>query len=216
MSKCPNCGAEVEIGMKFCGECGTPIPQVKKCINCGTELPIKMKFCFECGAPQGNPSSFGLGTSVSMGDKNVIAGDVVGQKVAGDNVQSKIMGNAFYNTFQDDTKRVNSCHVCGKHLTNVDGHTCPGCGNVVCIDHFDLGKKLCLKCIAAEKEKNVAKYKEALQNVLADGVIDFNERAMLKRLQVQLGISDNDADNIRIREFAQMVGISLILLNGVL
>ena len=52
MNKCPNCGLEVEEGMKFCYECGTPIPQVRKCPQCGTELPPKAKFCFSCGAAQ--------------------------------------------------------------------------------------------------------------------------------------------------------------------
>ena len=192
MPVCPKCGAELEMGMKFCGECGTPIPQVKKCINCGTELPFKMKFCFECGAPQNGAPA---GAGVNMGDKNVIAGDVVGQKVAGDNVQSKILGNAFFNTVQDDTKRVNSCHVCGKHLTNDSGHTCPSCGNVVCEEHFDAKTNMCLRCIAAEKERKAAKYKDALQSALADGFIDFKERNLLKSLQVQLGISDNEAES---------------------
>ncbi|SHK66717.1 hypothetical protein SAMN05720759_10521 [Fibrobacter sp. UWB12] len=48
-----------------------------------------------------DPSSFGMGTSVSMGDKNVIAGEVVGQKVAGDNVCNKIFGCATFTTVQD-------------------------------------------------------------------------------------------------------------------
>lgn len=52
MNKCPNCGQEVDEKMKFCCECGTPLPQVRKCPQCGTELPLKAKFCFSCGAPQ--------------------------------------------------------------------------------------------------------------------------------------------------------------------
>jgi len=199
---CKNCGAELDIGAKFCMECGTPVPQVKGCVQCGMELPLKAKFCFGCGAPQDVVRS---SAGVNMGDKNVIAGDVIGQKIAGDNVQSKIMGNAFFSTVQDDTKRVNSCHVCGKHLTNDNGHTCPGCGNVVCEEHFDAKANLCLRCAATEKEKNIAKYKDALQEVLADGVIDFNERASLKRLQVQLGISDQNADSCeRVAKMSRM------------
>ena len=82
-------------------ECGTPVPQVKKCVQFGLELPLKAKFCFECGLPQVDSSSFGLGTSVSMGDKNVIAGDVIGQKVSGDNVCNKILGCATFTSVQD-------------------------------------------------------------------------------------------------------------------
>lgn len=150
MSKCSNCGAELDEGAKFCMECGTPVPQVKKCIQCGMELPLKARFCFGCGAPQAGGVA---GAGVSMGDKNVVAGDVIGQKVAGDNVQSKIMGNAIYNTILDDTKRVNCCHVCGKHLTNDNGHTCPRCGKIVCEECFDKQKRCCENCLNAELEK---------------------------------------------------------------
>ena len=52
MLTCPECGAELKEGAKFCMECGTSIPQVKECPECGTELPVKAKFCYECGASQ--------------------------------------------------------------------------------------------------------------------------------------------------------------------
>ena len=146
MTVCPKCGAELDDGAKFCMECGTAIPQVKKCIKCGLELPIKAKFCFECGAPQGASSSVGLGNCVSLGDKNVVAGDVVGQKIAGDNVQNKVMGNFINNTFQDETKMVIKCHVCGRHLTNDNAHTCPRCGQIVCKEHFNQQYNCCKKC----------------------------------------------------------------------
>ena len=189
MSKCLNCGAELDAGAKFCMECGTPVPQVKKCVQCGMELPLKAKFCFGCGAPQ---EGCAAGSGISMGDKNVIAGDVVGQKVAGDNVQNKIMGNAIYNTIQDDTKRVNSCHVCGKHLTNDNGHTCPGCGNVVCDDHFDVRKNLCLKCAEMKKQDALKQYESALQSISANGRIDVIERNKLDMLANSLSLSKTD------------------------
>ncbi|SHK66702.1 BspA family leucine-rich repeat surface protein [Fibrobacter sp. UWB12] len=187
MNKCSNCGAELDVGAKFCMECGTPVPQVKKCAQCGTELPLKAKFCFGCGAPQ--DGSVSQTTDISMGDKNVIAGDVVGQKVAGDNVQNKIMGNAIYNTIQDDTKRVNSCHVCGKHLTNVNGHTCPCCGNVVCDEHFDAKTNLCLKCVEVKKQDALKQYESALLSIGANGRIDIIERNKLDVLANTLGLS---------------------------
>lgn len=77
MSKCPNCGVEVEVGAKFCLECGTAIPQTKECPKCHAEWPMNAKFCQECGHNfNGNVSAGGTAGSPFMGDKNVIAGDV--------------------------------------------------------------------------------------------------------------------------------------------
>lgn len=49
MATCSKCGTENAQGMKFCGECGTPLPQTKKCPQCGTEWSSSTKFCGECG-----------------------------------------------------------------------------------------------------------------------------------------------------------------------
>ena len=49
LNKCPNCGADVPLGLKFCGECGSPVSANKKCPHCGADNPPGMKFCGECG-----------------------------------------------------------------------------------------------------------------------------------------------------------------------
>ncbi len=54
---CPNCGLVNAEGCKFCGDCGTKLPQKieeKKrfCTECGEELSDGMKFCSSCGAKQ--------------------------------------------------------------------------------------------------------------------------------------------------------------------
>jgi Archaea-specific RecJ-like exonuclease, contains DnaJ-type Zn finger domain len=50
MQKCPNCGASVAAGLKFCGECGSPMQQkTGKCPKCGFQNDADMKFCGECG-----------------------------------------------------------------------------------------------------------------------------------------------------------------------
>jgi predicted amidophosphoribosyltransferase len=47
---CPNCGASVAPGAKFCGECGQPSKREKFCLQCGTKIEGTPKFCPECGA----------------------------------------------------------------------------------------------------------------------------------------------------------------------
>ena len=134
MSNCPRCGAEVSANAKFCEECGEAVPKPKE-------------------------SSDG----VSLGDKNVVAGDVIGNKIAGDSVQNKILGNAVFNTFKDDTKIVNDCAVCGKHMTNDRGHTCPRCGKIVCEECFNREKRCCENCLNVElkKQQEAEKAKKA-------------------------------------------------------
>lgn len=51
---CPQCGAAVPEGMKFCGACGTSVEPPKTiCANCGSEIPGGMRFCGVCGTPVG-------------------------------------------------------------------------------------------------------------------------------------------------------------------
>lgn len=204
MPNCPNCGAELDVGAKFCMECGTPIPQVKKCVQCGMELPLKAKFCFGCGAPQEGAH---CGAGINMGDKNVVAGDVVGQKVAGDNVHSKIMGNAIYNTIQDDTKRIVSCHICGKHLTNDNAHTCPGCGNIVCEVHFDMNVNLCKRCANAKKMNALKEYETALQALCDKGRLGLTERKKLYKLADSLGLAKAEIQPLE-RKFNLQTSVS--------
>jgi len=44
---CPNCGADVAQGKKFCTKCATPL----LCKECGSELSLGKKFCADCGTP---------------------------------------------------------------------------------------------------------------------------------------------------------------------
>src|SRR5437870_3893694 len=47
--QCPSCGFENPEGMKFCGECATPLKS--RCSHCGFENPPGFKFCGECATP---------------------------------------------------------------------------------------------------------------------------------------------------------------------
>ena len=44
---CANCGAENPAGMKFCGQCASPLANI--CTVCGFENPASFKFCGNCG-----------------------------------------------------------------------------------------------------------------------------------------------------------------------
>src|SRR6202142_1586089 len=45
---CASCGAENDVGRKFCLECGTPLAAA--CPACGSPNPPAARFCGECGA----------------------------------------------------------------------------------------------------------------------------------------------------------------------
>ncbi|HEX4101546.1 MAG TPA: zinc-ribbon domain-containing protein, partial [Pseudonocardiaceae bacterium] len=49
--QCSNCHSPVQVGAKFCGECGTPTK--KHCTNCNADLSATAKFCGECGTATG-------------------------------------------------------------------------------------------------------------------------------------------------------------------
>ena len=46
---CPRCGFENPEGMKFCGQCASPLG--RRCPQCGFENPPGFAFCEQCAAP---------------------------------------------------------------------------------------------------------------------------------------------------------------------
>lgn len=187
MAVCTNCGAELAPSMKFCCECGTPVPQTKKCPSCGAELPLKTKFCPECGASQDGAAVSGI----SMGDKNVIAGDVIAHKE-----ELNIAGNATIIKNEDQSKQVKQCHICGSMLLITQSIICPHCGQYICADCYDKEHNICADCAAKQQSQDTDTYKAALEKALADGRIDFTERKELLALQAKLGISAETAKTL--------------------
>ncbi len=53
--QCAACGTENPAGMKFCGNCATPLRN--RCPRCGFDNPQSFKFCGECAAPLSAGSS---------------------------------------------------------------------------------------------------------------------------------------------------------------
>lgn len=191
MIKCAKCGAELEEGQKFCFNCGTPVPQVKKCVSCGAELGLNMKFCPYCGANQdGSQKAAGAG-GFSMGSKNVIAGDVIGHKE-----ETHVAGNATIIKNEDQTKQTRKCHVCGKITAVVRGFDCPSCGKFTCEDCYDSENNCCKSCAKNKTEGKLSQYKKAVEEALADGKIELEERRKLIALQRQLGIDAEKARKI--------------------
>ena len=141
MSMCPKCGSAYEDGAKFCDECGTPIPQEKECPRCHTHIGLSAKFCDECGFSF--ESHTGKQPSISMGDKNVIAGDVVAHKESYD-----IKGNATIVKNEDESKKIVQCSDCCKNMPVSRSFECPSCHRVVCEDCFDKDSRKCKKCCA--------------------------------------------------------------------
>lgn len=142
--KCNNCGAEVAEGMKFCCDCGSPLPQEKKCVSCGATIALKMKFCPECGVPQSGEAAKPkfYAAAFAMGDKNVIAGDVTS------NVTNNTTIN---NTYEAKADAV--CHVCGKTIAGGEYFTCSKCGEVTCTSCYHSLKKLCHPCFEEKKQE---------------------------------------------------------------
>lgn len=145
---CPYCNAELEKSAKFCSHCGAKIPVQRKSFRNG----------------------------VSIGDKNVIAGDVSITNV-----------NA-----QDETKLVNECHVCGKHVTNDQGHTCPECGQFTCNECFDNNKKMCDSCAKEKHQTALNQYQSYASKFYAKGAISAADRNVLEKEAISLGLSNEE------------------------
>ena len=189
MVKCPKCFTEVEDGAKFCDECGAPIPQEKKCPKCGVILKPNAKFCSECG--YSFKANGATSSGIAMGDKNVVAGDVIGQKD-----DYHVSGNATFIKNDDETKKVVQCHCCGKNLTIVEVFTCPECGKETCADCYDKSSGACRQCVSKKDNDKEAEYLKLLEKVLEDGKIELSERKELKALQKVLKISDSRAQEL--------------------
>ena len=192
---CNNCGAEIEEGMKFCGECGEAVPQVKICVSCGAEIAIRMKFCPECGANQNTGAKAGktgtIKAGMSLGDKNVIGGSVIGKKE-----ETNISGNATIVKNEDQTKQVKQCHICGSVIPIMESINCVVCGQFTCKNCYDEKESCCIECVENKEEQKITNYKEAVNQYLADGRIDQTDRKKLNSLQKELELSSEKAKQL--------------------
>lgn len=190
MLKCSNCGFDVESGMKFCSECGTALPMDKDCPKCHTICNPSAKFCSECGFDFSSGMSSGL-SALSLGNKNVIAGDVIGYQK-----DYKISGNATIIHSKDESHKMVQCHKCGRNITVDGSFECSECHRVACHKCFDRVAGTCKACVDEKTSKKELIYKQTLVSVFEDGRVDLLERRNLKALQNELGLTTSRADEL--------------------
>ena len=117
-----------------------------------------------------------------MGDKNVIAGDVVS------NVTNNTTNNTTINNTYEAKKDV-VCHVCGKTIAGGEYYTCSKCGEITCSTCYNPFEKLCTNCFSLKK--NLHK-DDSVKAVSLDGSTLYSS--------IQDAINDSkDGDTIKIK-----------------
>jgi len=146
MIKCPKCGSGVDDDSRFCQFCQELIP-LKNDWQSGHE-----KVAPAAQTSKGSDYRFtsaGQDTFVSIGDKNVIPGDVIGKQI---NVEKG--GSAtFINHENEADKLAGQCHACNQNTRADRSFLCPRCNQLTCEDCYDRGTNLCKTCREAEYKK---------------------------------------------------------------
>ncbi len=158
MKECPDCKQEFESTMQFCMECGTRLEEkAVHCISCNEALKPNMKFCPSCGSPQqkvsGTVAPGSKPAGIVLGDKNVIAGDIISGKE-----DYNISGNATFIKNVDESGSVVKCAICGKRMKIIESFECPRCHAEVCGSHYHDNTSDCEVCNPQKKttQQNIA------------------------------------------------------------
>lgn len=158
---------------------------MSNCINCSFSLELNVKFCPECGTKQPETSNEKKDTSysASIGDKNVISGNIIGKSE-----EFNITGPATINKIEDETKKFITCAVSGKHLLRGRDIVvnCPNCKSDVSQESFNLSASRCLNC----DNKAYLEYSNKLDMILSDGIIDALERIELDIFALNLKLEN--------------------------
>lgn len=150
MKKCTSCNVEYEDSMQFCMSCGSRLEIAGiTCISCSEELKPGMKFCPFCGSSQQEPPEKNIekkpsgqeSHGISLGDRNVIAGDIISGKE-----DYNISGNVTFIKHSDESGAVKKCASCGKKIKITDSFECPSCQSDVCQVHYHEDTRDCEIC----------------------------------------------------------------------
>ena len=190
--KCPNsaCGRDNPEGSAFCSFCGTKLEVKHLCPSCGMEVPEGARFCMHCGSSLDGAEPAPAGSGISIGSRNVVAGDIIGRKD-----DYHISGNATIYHSEDDTKRVSPCSICGRHTLVSEGFTCPHCGRFVCQSCYDSSHGMCTDCLRKENEKAENGYLSYLESSIS-GPIGRLQKSALIREGEKRGINPDHASSM--------------------
>ena len=190
--KCPNsaCGRDNPEGSAFCSFCGTKLEVKHLCPSCGMEVPEGARFCMHCGSSLDGAEPAPAGSGISIGSRNVVAGDIIGRKD-----DYHISGNATIYHSKDDTKRVYPCSICGRHTLVSEGFTCPHCGRFVCQSCYDSSHGMCTDCLRKENEKAENGYLSYLESSIS-GPIGRLQKSALIREGEKRGIDPDHASSM--------------------
>ncbi len=203
--KCPECGAALEPGAKFCGDCGATIPQ----------QPAKPSQPAQPAAPAVNapqkPAATPSKTTASddgrvptIGDKANIMGNVNTTSNTTRNTTNNLQTNTTTNTSNVDNssnvqnnttivmngEKAEYCQICGNPFG--ESHPrCPKCGKQVCFDCMVKGKNRCIEC----EKKAMDDYRFAFQQLLLSTAGDLGKagRQMMDQKARELNVADSKA-----------------------
>lgn len=143
MIECPKCGCNNKDGSNFCERC-------------------QQRFEYPNGhgkaAPAAHPgkeinyqnSPLGQDASVSIGDKNVFAADVIAKQI-------KVEDGGTCINIENEANKLVQCHFCHENITAAGSIQCHRCHKLTCEKCFDRESNLCKACRETEYREAFSK-----------------------------------------------------------
>jgi hypothetical protein len=139
------------------------------CPHCQQANPQDAKFCGSCGTLVRKE---GAVAPLTMGDKNIVGGDVVANKS-----EIRVLGGSYTAiSHSDESQKVLKCTVSHQHDVITNFRTCPVCGGDVLKQYFDEDTKACHNCRDKIVSRNESQYKAKVVDLARLGVISKAHR----------------------------------------